>query len=237
MASSEFIRKRTTLIVRLILTINIITACIIAVTFIVPIPDDPPIYHFPFMVYLEYGLAKILLMFLISGVLLKKKGTAFKVKFGRSKVITSLIDKIEWEDKPSIWRRVLRRLSIIAFLFATLGYGLLLFFAPLYWFSPMILLYLPFVFSMILLWTCMGVKKENISIVLDSFLLLVVFMWLDILAIIIAQDQLVLPLAITYQVVTLFLIALRLISYAISQLIIPIILLVEYRAFLKFYIF
>jgi len=217
MASSEFIRKRTTLIVRLILTINIITACIIIVTLIVPIPDDPPIYHFPFMVYLEYGIAKILLMFLISGVLLKKKGTAFKVKFGRSKVITSLIDKIEWEDKPSIWRRVLRRLSIIAFLFATLGYGLLLFFAPLYWFSPMILLYLPFVFSMILLWTCMGVKKENISIVLDSFLLLVVFMWLDILAIIIAQDQLVLPLAITYQVVTLFLIALRLINYVIVE--------------------
>jgi hypothetical protein len=215
MALSEFIRKRTTLIVRLILTINIITACIIAVTLIVPIPDDPPIYHFPFMVYLEYGLAKILLLFLISGVLLKKKGTTFKAKFGKSKVITFLIDKIEWEDKPSIWRRVLRRLSIIAFLFATLGYGLLLFFAPLYWFSPMNLLYLPFVFSMILLWTCMGVKKENISIVLDSFLLLVVFMWLDILAIIIAQDQLVLPLAITYQVVTLFLIALRLVNYAI----------------------
>lgn len=217
MALSEFIRKRTTLIVRLILTINIITACIIAVTLIVPIPDDPPIYHFPFMVYLEYGLAKILLMFLISGVLLKKKGTTFKVKFGRSKVITSLIDKIEWEDKPSLWRRVLRRVSIIAFFFATLGFGLLLFVIPEYWFSPMNLLYLPFVFSMILLWTCMGVKKENISIVLDSFLLLLVLMWLDILAIIIAQDQLVLPFAITYQIVTLFLIALRLINYIIVE--------------------
>jgi len=217
MASSEFIRKRTTLIVRLILTINIITACIIIVTLIVPIPDDPPIYHFPFMVYLEYGIAKILLMFLISGVLLKKKGTTFKAKFGKGKVITSLIDKIEWEDKPSLWRRVLRRVSIIAFLFATLGFGLLLFVIPEYWFSPMNLLYLPFVFSMILLWMCMGVKKENISIVLDSFLLLVVLMWLDILAIIIAQDQLVLPLAISYQVVTLFLIALRLINYIIVE--------------------
>ena len=217
MALSEFIRKRTTLIVRLILTINIITACIIIVTLIVPIPDDPPIYHFPFMVYLEYGIAKILLMFLISGVLLKKKGTTFKVKFGRSKVITSLIDKIEWEDKPSLWRRVLRRISIIAYLFATLGFGLLLFIAPLYWFSPIILLYLPFVFCMILLWMCMGVKKENISIVLDSFLLLLVLMWLDILAIIIAQDQLVLPFAITYQIVTLFLIALRLINYIIVE--------------------
>ncbi|MCJ7649580.1 MAG: hypothetical protein MUP85_13270, partial [Candidatus Lokiarchaeota archaeon] len=187
MVSSEFIQKRTTLIVRLILTINIITACIVIITLVVPILDDPPIYHFPFMVYLEYGLAKILLMFLISGVLLKKKGTTFKVKFGRSKVITSLIDKIEWEDKPSLWRRVLRRISIIAYLFATLGFGLLLFIAPLYWFSPIILLYLPFVFCMILLWMCMGVKKENISIVLDSFLLLLVLMWLDILAIIIAQ--------------------------------------------------
>ncbi len=217
MVSSEFIQKRTTLIVRLILTINIITACIVIITLVVPILDDPPIYHFPFMVYLEYGIAKILLMFLISGVLLKKKGTTFKVKFGRSKVITSLIDKIEWEDKPSLWRRVLRRVSIIAFFFATLGFGLLLFVIPVYWFSPMNLIYLPFVFSMSLLWTCMGVKKENISIVLYSFLLLVVLMWLDILAIIIAQDQLVLPFAITYQIVTLFLIALRLINYVIVE--------------------
>ena len=217
MALSEFIRKKTTLIVRLILTINIITACIIIITLIVPIPDDPPIYHFPFMVYIEYGLAKILLLFLISGALLKKKGTTFKAKLGKSKVITSLIDKIEWEDKPPVWRRVLRRLSIIAFLFATLGFGLLIFIAPLYWFSPMIMLYLPFVFSMILLWMCMGVKKENISIVLDSFLLLVVLMWLDIVAIIIAQNQRVLPLAITYQVVTLFLIALRLIIHVIVE--------------------
>jgi hypothetical protein len=63
----------------------------------------------------------------------------------------------------------------------------------------------------------MGVKKENISIVLDSFLLLLVLMWLDILAIIIAQDQLVLPFAISYQIVTLFLIALRLINYIIVE--------------------
>ena len=63
----------------------------------------------------------------------------------------------------------------------------------------------------------MGVKKENISIVLDSFLLLILLMWLDILAIIIAQDQLVLPLAITYQIVALFLIALRLINYVIVE--------------------
>jgi len=217
MALSEFIMKRTTLIVRLILTINIITACIIVVTLIVPIPDDPPIYHFPFMVYLEYGLAKILLLFLISGVLLKKKGMTFKAKIGRSRFIISLIDKIEWEEKPPIWRRVLRRISVIAFLFATLGYGLMIFAAPWNWFSPMNLLYLPFVFSTILLWMCMGVKKENIRIVLDSFLLLLVLMWLDILAIIIAQDQLVLPLAITYQIVTLFLIALRLINYVIVE--------------------
>ena len=217
MASSEFIRKRTTLIVRLILTINIITACIIIITLVVPVPDDPPIYHFPFMVYIEYGLAKILLLFLISGVLLKKKGMTFKAKIGRNKIINSLIDKIEWEDKPPIWRRVLRGISIIAFLFATLGFGLLFFVIPVYWFSPMNLLYLPFVFCMILLYTCMGVKKENISIVLDSFLLLMVLMWLDILAIIIAQDQLVLPLAISYQIITLFLIALRLIIHVLVE--------------------
>ena len=217
MASSEFIQKRTRLIVRFILAINIITAFILITTIIVPIPDDPPIYHFPFMVYLEYGLAKILLMFLISGVLLKKKGTTFKAKIGRSIIISSLIDKIEWEDKPPSWRRVIRRLSIIAFLFATLGFGLLLFIAPLYWFSPMVMLYLPFVFCMLLLWMCMGVKKENIGIVFDSFLLLMLLMWLEILAIYIAQDQLVLPLAISYQLVTLFLIALRLIIYAIIE--------------------
>ncbi|MHA1669585.1 MAG: hypothetical protein ACTSV5_03295 [Promethearchaeota archaeon] len=217
MALSEFIRKRTTLIVRLILTINIITICIVSITLIVPIYDNPPIYHFPFMVYLEYGLAKILLLFLISGVLLKKKGATFKAKIGKSKVITSLINKIEWEDKPSIWRRILKRISIILFLFATVGYGLMVFAAPWNWFSPMNLLYLPFVFSMILLWTCMGVKKENISIVLYSFLLLGLLMCLDIGALIIAQDQLVLPLAIPYQVVTLFLIALRLIIHVIVE--------------------
>ncbi|MHA1194348.1 MAG: hypothetical protein ACTSP9_19035 [Promethearchaeota archaeon] len=214
---SEFIRKRTTLIVRLILTINIITACIIIITLVVPIPDDPPIYHFPFMVYIEYGLAKILLLFLISGVLLKKKGMTFKAKIGRNKIITSLIDKIEWEDKPSLWRRVLMSISIIAFLFATLGFGLLFLVIPVYWFSPMNLLYLPFVFCMILLWTCMGVKKENIRIVLYSFLLLGLLMCLDIAALIIAQDQLVLPLAISYQVVTLFLIALRLIIHVLVE--------------------
>jgi hypothetical protein len=53
--------------------------------------------------------------------------------------------------------------------------------------------------------------------VLYSFLLLGILMLLDILAIIIAQDQLVLPLAITYQVVTLCLIVLRLITYAIVE--------------------
>jgi len=42
-------------------------------------------------------------------------------------------------------------------------------------------------------------------------------MGLEILAIVIAQDQLVLPLAISYQVVTLFLIALRLIIYLIVE--------------------
>ncbi|MHA1104876.1 MAG: hypothetical protein ACTSPN_04045 [Promethearchaeota archaeon] len=212
-----FIQKRTTLIVRLILSINIITACIIIVTMSVPIPDDPPIYHYPFMIYLEYGLCKIFLLFLISGVLLKQNGTTFKAKIGRSKFITSLIDKIEWEDKPAIWRKHMRRISIIAFLFATLGFGLLFFVIPVYWFSPMNALYLPFVFCMLLLWMCMGVPKQNISIVLFSFFLLGILMGLEILAIVIAQDQLVLPLVISYQVVTLFLIALRLIIYLIVE--------------------
>ena len=63
----------------------------------------------------------------------------------------------------------------------------------------------------------MGIKKENISIVVYLFLLLGFLMCLEIAAIIIAQDQLVLPLAIIYQVVTLVLIGLRLINYVIVE--------------------
>ena len=54
MAFSNFVKIRSNRIAVYAFFLNVALLFMLIVTLIVPIPDDPPIYHYPFIVYLPF---------------------------------------------------------------------------------------------------------------------------------------------------------------------------------------
>jgi hypothetical protein len=217
MARSDFLKKRSNRIAVYIFILIPIFLFILIITLVVPIPDDPPIYHFPFMVYLPISLTFNFLLFVVAGILLRKNEGLFKEKSDNWGILTTLFHKIEWEENLTGWRKMLKWLSMIALIIGIGGFFFIGIFAPTYMFSPLNMLFLPLVFGVLSIWISTGVKKENISVAIILLVLIGGFIGLSAGALIIGQDILVIPFAISYQIIAFALVAIRLISYLLIE--------------------
>jgi len=217
MAFSNFVKIRSSRIAIYIFFVNAALLFMLIVMLIVPIPDDPPIYHFPFMVYIPYSLTLNFLLFLIAGVNLRKNDGKFKKMSDRWSFMVKLYEKFQWEVDLRLWQKIIRIISSILLFGAIIVFFLIGFMAPLYFFSPMNMFFLPFVFCTLAVWISYGLKKEHIIIALWLFLLLLVYIVLFISALFIAQDTMILFLATSYQFIALILILIRLIYYVFFE--------------------
>ena len=213
MAKSEFFKKRSNRIALYIFILIPILLFILIVTLIVPIPDDPPIYHFPFMVYLPISLSFNFLLLLIGCNLLRKNGGNFKKKSDNWGMFTILLQKIEWEQKLTGWRKIFQMLSLIALISAIGGFFLIGIAAPSYLFSPLNMLLLPFISGMLAIWISAGVRKENILVALVLLILIACFILLTVGALLLAEDIRIIMFAVSYQILAFILVAIRVISY------------------------
>ena len=213
MANSEFFKKRSNRIALYIFILIPILLFILIVTLIVPIPDDPPIYHFPFMVYLPISLLFNFLLLLIGCNLLRKNEGNFKQKSNNWGMFTTLLQKIEWEQKLTGWRKIFQMLSLIALISAIGGFFLIGIAAPSYLFSPLNMLLLPFISGMLAIWISAGVRKENILVALVLLILIACFILLTVGALLLAQDIRIIMFAVSYQILAFILVAIRVISY------------------------
>jgi peptidoglycan/LPS O-acetylase OafA/YrhL len=213
MANSEFFKKRSNRIALYIFILIPILLFILIVTLIVPIPDDPPIYHFPFMVYLPISVSFNFLSLLIACNLLRKNEGNFKQKSDNWGIFTKLLQKIEWEQNLTGWRKIFQRLSLIALISAIGGFFLIGIAAPSYLFSPLNMLLLPFIFGMLAIWISAGVRKVNILVAVVLLILIACFILLTVGALLLAQDIRIIMFAVSYQILAFILVAIRVISY------------------------
>lgn len=217
MAISNFVKLRSNRIAIYAFFLNAALLFMLIVTLIVPIPDDPPIYHFPFMVYIPYSLSINFLLFTISGINLRKNEGKFKNMSDNWNFMLKMYEKVQWKDQFSLWERIIRNLCAILLFGAFIAFFLIGFVAPPYFFSPMNMFFLPFVFCLLAVWISYGLKKENIIIALWLFILLLLFIVLFISALIIAQDTMIMFLTTSYQFIALTLLLLRLIIYVFHE--------------------
>ena len=213
MASSEFFKKRSNRIALYIFILIPILLFILIMTLIVPIPDDPPIYHFPFMAYLPISLSINFLLFLIGCNLLRKNEGNFKQKSDNWGFFTTLLKKIEWEENLTGWRKIFQMLSMIALLIAIGSFFLIGIAAPSYLFSPLNMLFLPFIFGMLAIWISAGIRKENILVTAIVLILIACFILLTVGALLIAQDIRIIMFTVSYQILAFIFVAIRVISY------------------------
>ncbi len=200
---------KISLIIGLILTYIVALVCILIITIIVPIEDDPPIYHYPFMVYLECGLVLVVLLLLIVGVLLRKKEVIFKKRNQKEGILNRVLSYIEWEEDIHLWRKITRIISMSLFI----GINLIVFGVGIFEYqllvSPMNMLVLPFNLSIISIWIGMGVKRKNTITLIALFLIVAIVMGLAIGAIAIAQDERILGIVVSHQIIALCLLGIR----------------------------
>jgi hypothetical protein len=169
------------------------------------------------MVYLPISLSFNFLLFLISGIILRKNEGSFKRKSDNWGILTILLQKIQWEENLTGWRKILKLLSAIVLTIAIAGFFVIGIVYPIDLVSPLNMLFLPLVFGMLALWISIGVKKENIGIAVVLLFLICIFMGVIITAFIIGQDIRIIPFAISYQIVAIILVIIRLISYLIVE--------------------
>lgn len=213
MAKSEFFKKRSNRIALYIFILIPILLFILIATLIVPIPDDPPIYHFPFMVYLPISLSFNFLLLLIACNLLRKNEGKFKQKSDNWGIFTTLLHKIEWEQNLTGWKKIFQMLSLIALICAIGGFFLIGIAAPSYLFSPLNMLLLPFIFGMLSVWISAGVRKENILVPVVLLIIIACFILLTVGALLIAQDVRIIMFTVSYQILAFILVAIRILSF------------------------
>jgi len=217
MGFSNFVKKKSNRIAIYAFFLNVALLFILIITLIVPIQDDPPIYHYPYMVYLPYSLSINFLLFIIAGINLRQNEGKFKNVSDNWNFMLMMYEKIQWKNSFSLWERVIRNLCAILLFGAFIAFFLIGFVAPPYFFSPMNMFFLPFVFCLLSVWISYGLKRENNNVALWLFILLLLFIVLFISALIIAQDMMIMFITISYQIIALILLLIRIIIYGFYE--------------------
>ena len=173
---------------------------------------DPAIWLFPFMFYISYALTIIVILIVNIFVLLAKKNNSISEKIRKKKFVSRIIKRIEWQDNISGWRKSVRLVLLFLMSFLTAVILILGFVEIGLFFSPMNTFYFTFFLSLLLSWLAIGIKQENIKTCYWLIIGLSINLILHISAVIIADDLQLLPLSLSYQILVLFVLIIRLIK-------------------------
>ena len=172
---------------------------------------DPAIRLFPFMFYISYALTIIVILVVNIFVLLDKKNSTISEKVRKKKFVSRIVKRIEWQDNITGWRKSIRlallfSMSILTIIILAMGFveiGLL--------FSPMNTFYFTFYLSLLLVWLALGIKEENIKTCYVYIIGLSINLILHVSAVIIAGDEQLLPFSLSYQIIALCVLIVKLI--------------------------
>ena len=173
---------------------------------------DPAIWLFPFMFYLSYALTIIAILIVNIFVLLVKKDTAISEKIRQKKFVSRMVDRIEWQDNISGWRKSVRLVLLLVMSFLTIVILALGFVNIGMYFSPMNTFYFTLFLSLLLTWLVLGIKQENIKTCYLFIIGLTINLILHISAVIIAGDEQLLPFSLSYQILALCVLIVKLIG-------------------------
>lgn len=173
---------------------------------------DPAIRLFPFMFYISYALTIIVILIVNLFVLLVKGNNTISETIRKKKFVSRIIERMEWQDNISGWRKSFRLvllflMSFLTIIILALGFveiGLL--------FSPMNTFYFTLFLSLLLVWLALGIKIENIKTCYLFISGLSINLILHISAVVIAEDEQLLPFSLSYQIFALFVLIIRLIK-------------------------
>lgn len=217
MAFSNFVKKRSNRVAVYIFFIIPSLLLMLVIMLIVPVPDDPPIYHYPFMVYIPYSLTFNFLLFIVAGTNLRRNNGKFKRMSDNWTYMVKLYERFQWKADLSLWQKIVRNVSGVLLFGAIITFFIIGFAVPPYFFSPMNMFFLPFVFCTLAVWISFGLKKENVRIAFWLFIMLLIYIVLYIFALYIAQDMMIVFFTTSYQFIALGLILIRLIYYVIVE--------------------
>lgn len=172
---------------------------------------DPAIWLFPFMFYISYALTIIVILVVNIFVLLAKKNSTMSEKIRKRKFVNRIVERMEWQDNITGWRKSIRlvllfSMSIFTVIILAMGFveiGLL--------FSPMNTFYFTFYLSLLLVWLVLGIKEENIKTCYVFIIGLSINLILHVSAVIIAGDEQLLPISLSYQIIALCVLIVKLI--------------------------
>ncbi len=164
------------------------------------------------MFYLSYALTIIAILIGNIFVLLAKKNTVTSETIRNRKFVGRIIQRIEWQDNISGWRKSIRLVLLFAMIFLTtiilaLGFveiGML--------FSPMNTFYFTLFLSLLLIWLALGIKQENLKTCYLFIIALSINLILHISAVLIAGDGPLLPFSLSYQIFALCVLIVKLIK-------------------------
>jgi len=173
---------------------------------------DPAIWLFPFMFYISYALTIISILIINIFVLFVKKNNTMSETIRKKKFVGRIIERIEWQDKISGWRKSIRLVLLFAMSFLTIIILALGFVEIGLLFSPMNTFYFTLYLSLLIVWLALGLKEENIKNCYLFIICLSINLMLHVSAVIIAGDELLLPLSLSYQIFALCVLIVRLIK-------------------------
>ena len=172
---------------------------------------DPAIRLFPFMFYISYALTIVVILVVNIFVLLAKKNSKMSEKIRKKKIVGRIIERMKWQDNITGWRKSIRlvllfSMSTLTVIILAMGFveiGLL--------FSPMNTFYFTFYLSLLLVWLALGIKEENIKTCYVFIIGLSINLILHVSAVIIAGDKQLLPISLSYQIIALCILIVKLI--------------------------
>ena len=173
---------------------------------------DPAIRLFPFMFYISYVLTIIVILIVNIFVLLDKKDNAISEKIRKRKFVNLIIERIEWQDNISGWKKSIRLVLLLSMSFLTIIILALGFVEIGLLFSPMNTFYFTLFLNLLLVWFALGIKKENIKTCYLFISGLSINLILHISAVVIAEDEQLFPFSLSYQIFALFVLIIRLIK-------------------------
>jgi hypothetical protein len=164
------------------------------------------------MFYISYALTIIVILIINIFVLLNKKGNTISEKIRKRKFVSRIFERIEWQDNISGWKKSIRLALLLSMSFLTIIILALGFVEIGLLFSPMNTFYFTLFLSLLLVWFALGIKKENIKTCYLFISVLSINLILHISAVVIAEDEQLLPFSLSYQIFALFVLIIRLIK-------------------------
>jgi hypothetical protein len=186
---------------------------------VLEIESDPSLIYFPYLAYIPNTITIVFILQVMKKFYLIQIGKLSPEMNGN--YMDKLISSFQTEDEISGLSNILRRISILLAFIVTafmwlLGFGTIPFGEGGLLLSPMNMLTLPFSLSGIMIYIVYGIQKEKNKVIGWLLIVFLVNIIVHIVAIALADDYLVLPLSLSYQISAFLLVLARFLYFNYS---------------------